>query len=396
MKEPKILEIKTKLSELAKDFKIKIEADAYHDVFHDGYSESQILAGDWRIPKGFEDIQYIFPSVLGRSFEELERAGWAKKIEDTRIEALVNSLEKIDLLGGGAEYQNLAGEWVSEKAGVLEVSVDSANDEITLKIQNPHHLLNAIIQGVGLYAPDIDEEASVSDLAAKLHLLKDYFSVWGESMASDEVDRHFSPDIDDEELADSLSSSLQDLSFEEVCESALDCIRRSDDQEDEGLDDETVFSFISKHTPFSKEAVSRGILDLLKKRVNESSIAFQEFKTRLGIDIDPNQKLLEEKLQAFNSFEGPRVGDFVIINNEYQRFSHDWGDSLQTSEGGSFHLGDSGRISFSGGLNPSIQKDQLEDTGEVKSGKIWFFKNNRPEKENGIEFEIEFRVYKLK
>jgi len=109
---------------------------------------------------------------------------------------------------------------------------------------------------------------------------------------------------------------------------------------------------------------------------------------------DRDQAILEEKISEMEELIGPRVGDFVIFSDGVaHRFSYDWDGSLQTSEGGSFYLG-RGHVSFSGGLNPPIPKTKLVDTGETKIGRVWFFHHNFATAHNGVNAEVEFKVYK--
>lgn len=105
--------------------------------------------------------------------------------------------------------------------------------------------------------------------------------------------------------------------------------------------------------------------------------------------------IVEERMAEYNKIEGPRVGDYLRIGEKYYRFSHDWTDRLQYSEGGSFYLGD-GYISFSGGLEPPLPKLDLKNTGELRLGVIWVFKNNEWAAGNGVNFERKFRVFEKK
>jgi hypothetical protein len=102
--------------------------------------------------------------------------------------------------------------------------------------------------------------------------------------------------------------------------------------------------------------------------------------------------LVDDRMEKYNQIKGPRVGDYLRIGEKYVRFSHDWGDKIQTSKGGSFYLGD-GYISFSGGLDPAIPKAELKDTGETRTGYIWVFKKDWWAANNGCDFEREFRVF---
>lgn len=103
--------------------------------------------------------------------------------------------------------------------------------------------------------------------------------------------------------------------------------------------------------------------------------------------------ILHDHLTAWARRHGPRVGDFVQMpDGKARRFSHDWGDSIQVSEGGSFYL-DEGAVSFSGGLEPSIPKSLLWDTLAPKNGDFWFFHHNHARAHNGVYFRAPCRQF---
>ena len=93
----------------------------------------------------------------------------------------------------------------------------------------------------------------------------------------------------------------------------------------------------------------------------------------------------------------PEVGDFVIMEDgSYERFSHDWGDDIQTTDGkfgSSFHLTKNGYGGFSGGLNAAIMKNRLILTSEIKEGSFWIFHHNHATAHNGVYFNAPVRVY---
>jgi hypothetical protein len=81
------------------------------------------------------------------------------------------------------------------------------------------------------------------------------------------------------------------------------------------------------------------------------------------------------------------------------RFTHDWGDSIQTtcaklSGDTSFYLAPEGHLSFSGSLDPAISKSKIFDTGETKLGWVWFFHHGESRAHNGVYAEIRCRVYR--
>lgn len=112
-------------------------------------------------------------------------------------------------------------------------------------------------------------------------------------------------------------------------------------------------------------------------------------------DIMENQEIFDSRKRKYDMIKGARVGDYLQYKDVLVRFSYDHGESLQTSEGGSFYLG-KGYLSYSGGLNSGIDRDKLEDTGVTKKGVVWFFDKDIWGAGRGVNFEMEFRVFKIK
>jgi hypothetical protein len=110
---------------------------------------------------------------------------------------------------------------------------------------------------------------------------------------------------------------------------------------------------------------------------------------------DRNETILNERMELLDKRKGIRVGDFLKLSTgKYLRFSHDWGDDIQTSKGGSFYLG-RGYCEFSGGLYGAIDKIDLKEIPETRNGQVWFFRNNQARAHNGIYFDAPFRVFEF-
>lgn len=110
-----------------------------------------------------------------------------------------------------------------------------------------------------------------------------------------------------------------------------------------------------------------------------------------------DQELLSAIVALRDQLEGPRIGDYVVFGTgELERFSHDWGQDIQTSPGGSFYLCSSGHSSFSGGLNPETPIQDLELTPVLLPGTFWFFHHGHPGAGRGVYFEIPCKVFKTK
>lgn len=95
-------------------------------------------------------------------------------------------------------------------------------------------------------------------------------------------------------------------------------------------------------------------------------------------------------------FPKPRVGDFALMpDGEVKRFSHEWEDGYQVSEGGSFYLSENGSISFSGELEPTISNGRIYPTSREKMGWFWIFHHDEWEAHNGVNCMAPCRVYKV-
>lgn len=111
--------------------------------------------------------------------------------------------------------------------------------------------------------------------------------------------------------------------------------------------------------------------------------------------------ILAERSFCYGAKAGPRVGDWVeMLDGSVRRFTHDWGDEIQTTSGSewgrgdqSFYLG-KGYCSFSGSLDRAIPKGQLVDAGEQRQGSVWFFHHNETRAHNGVRASMPFRVFR--
>lgn len=118
---------------------------------------------------------------------------------------------------------------------------------------------------------------------------------------------------------------------------------------------------------------------------------------------EKNLDLIAIRTKLFTESEDVRVGEFLMVDGGFRRFTHDWDHSIQTSDyvtqhgkTGSFHMGKRGGVSYSGGLQPMIRKDAMEYTGEKMLGEFWMFNEDYATGHNGINFMCECRIYKMK
>lgn len=100
-------------------------------------------------------------------------------------------------------------------------------------------------------------------------------------------------------------------------------------------------------------------------------------------------------IESREGLAGPRIGDFLFsLEHGIVRFAHDWGEGLQVTRGGSFHLGTSGYASFSGGLEPSISKENIRRAyTQVMPGNFWVWLDGMSGADRGVGVDIECRVF---
>lgn len=118
-------------------------------------------------------------------------------------------------------------------------------------------------------------------------------------------------------------------------------------------------------------------------------------------ELDQKDKeILTARVAAFDPNQGPRVGDYVDFADGISRLiSHVWEDGpgwlggVQTSDGGSFYLGD-GYMSFSGSLYNSVPHETLTLTEGTRVTGAWFFHHNWHTADNGVEVMVPMRVWK--
>ena len=113
-----------------------------------------------------------------------------------------------------------------------------------------------------------------------------------------------------------------------------------------------------------------------------------------------DRAIFAARVAQFDPTEGPRVGDHVDFTDGVSRLiSYVWGDGtdeldgVQTSDGGSFYLGD-GYMSFSGSLYICVPHDTLTLTEETRATVAWFFHHDWHSRDNGVDVKVAMRVWK--
>jgi len=132
------------------------------------------------------------------------------------------------------------------------------------------------------------------------------------------------------------------------------------------------------------------------------------YNTDNALQVDPrtvdpfNLELVATRMAAFNKRKGPRVGDFLKLpatdprQGNMTRFTHYWGDSIQTGGmSGSFYLGTDYQ-SYSGGLDTGPAIGDILPTDETRMGSIWLFDRGMSGGGRGVYFTQPMRVFTLR
>lgn len=109
---------------------------------------------------------------------------------------------------------------------------------------------------------------------------------------------------------------------------------------------------------------------------------------------DRDRATVAERMRAYDARTAPQEGDWVDFADGVQRrISHVWPDGVQTSDGGSFHLGLYG-MSYSGALYTSVPTSSLEPTDGRRGGWAWIFHHDVRMAHNGVDCQVDCRVWR--
>lgn len=209
------------------------DADSYDDVHHEGYTSRAMRKQDFRSELA-EKAKKIFPDCIAVALEECERSAWASAIGDRRRAALVADLENISISDGDYEYSGDEGsETVSFEGSARIATVDMIveNGTMDLTFENPEHLINAIIDGMGYYHAPFDpyKEADLKEIKDRfLACAENYFTVYGESQEDGELSSQFSPDFKDEDFESALKERINGQTPDEVADAVIEAVEHGE------------------------------------------------------------------------------------------------------------------------------------------------------------------------
>jgi len=200
-----------------------LDADPHEDVHHSGYSAKD--AANWNDPKGMDGATSIFPEAVVRAVEDAERDGWAAAIGEARRDAIKDALELIQVAG---EYQSGDGDMIGVKsAGVKSAEIDTPANKVTVMIENPEHLINDLMAGLGQFSPEMDPYTAEDDDKIKRMFIQyagGYFDIYGDRKPSGELGSQFSPDTNDDFMAEQCKVYIDEMSVDEIAEAIADAV----------------------------------------------------------------------------------------------------------------------------------------------------------------------------
>ena len=199
-----------------------LDADQFDDVYHDGVDSEEVTKMNLRLDK-FDGAQKIFAREVSIAMEDSERGGIASEIGNRRRKYVEKGLEGIANVVCEYTGENSNGdrEPVSVRGGIESVNMDTPSDKVTIKIKNPEHLINAIVNGVGMFNPTIPTDKALSDKNLKTNFITnigDYYDVFENKLSFEFSDDFSGTGPDDKYFLELLNDRLNDLSAEEVAE----------------------------------------------------------------------------------------------------------------------------------------------------------------------------------
>jgi hypothetical protein len=296
-----------------------LDADEHEDVYHPGYSVNDVQ--NILAPKGMDNVEKIFPTEVAGALEDAEREAYAGAIKKERYHAIEQAFEKIQPTG---EYQSGDGEWISVRGcGIVSCTLNAPKDEVILKIKNPEHLINDIVNGVGLFAPELDPYQAASDAEIKSGIIAtadDYFDVYGDKPK--EAELRYVPEINDDFFAERLEYYISEMSSDQIADAVIDAVdsgRIEDEQE--------AIDLASKLSKKSKAEIAKAVkashLTSAEKYQKRAGSVREESVKRSGRKINESKHLKGAAMRkieegVFNDWEA--VDFFGLPKMESEEF----------------------------------------------------------------------------
>lgn len=250
-----------------------LDADSHSDVWHSGYSARDVRDTD--CPAPYDGAEKLFPNSVAIAREDAERDAYAEALTKERHNWIEEAFSKISVVG---EYMTADQEMIDgleNSPQVVSCDVDAPNTKVTLVLQNPEHLINDLVAGVGYFHPDIDPYEAMDDneiVGCFLAVAKSFFDVYGERWPSDDfrVDSYPEDDV----LKDHLECRLrEDLAHDEdaIAEALMEAIDSEDMEPEE----------IAKEAARILDLPLAKVAEIMVKKLAAASMARAEIMKKL-------------------------------------------------------------------------------------------------------------------
>lgn len=260
------------------------------DILHYGYDSNEVSKMDLLMPDKYSNIQKHFPEIIAQVLEDYDKIMYSKKIYDLTLSAIEENLKKVEIVNKGASYTYVNGDHIAENAGVLDVFIDKQSLMVQITINNPEHLFNAILDGVGFMTDVISpyEPASDSLLLSNVEVFNLFFKVYSSSKKIPELPNHWIPSNNEEILSTLIQNELDQYDKETL----LNMLNIEDFFINDESDIESYINKISKYTDIDEM--------LLKIKIFKNKIITQEFYSFLLTSYGYNKRGTGGNLYPFH------------------------------------------------------------------------------------------------
>ena len=115
--------------------------------------------------------------------------------------------------------------------------------------------------------------------------------------------------------------------------------------------------------------------------------------------VEKNFAIAQERQLARDNYKPtePAVGDIIYLPQKKKVIiSHVWDNHVQTSRSGSCHIGKSGYMSYSGGLDSGLKREDLFLSEEKDFTQAWFFEGDWASAHSAVYFNLAVKVWKVR
>lgn len=122
---------------------------------------------------------------------------------------------------------------------------------------------------------------------------------------------------------------------------------------------------------------------------------FNEKKVEENFEI--LQKIQKARLSTLDEPVRPRNGDVIHLpDNKMVYICQVWNNTVQTTQGGSFSVFSSGGMSYSGGLDSGVKREDLIESDEQDFCACWFPESGWLRAHSAVYAKMKVRVWKVK